>query len=97
MDVASNLYFAYEGLCLFFTTPLALFATPLPTRLLRHTCRIPKLQFVGLFLALWWAYQYVIQLLNSTQLELYLHNITTDVRVGGWVSGVAAVAGGRCN
>jgi hypothetical protein len=81
VDVASNLYFAYQGLCLFFTTPLALYSTPVVARTLRRSCRIPKLEFVCMFLVLWWGYQYLFRLVDSLQLDLYLHNIRNDVRI----------------
>ncbi len=80
VDVASNVYFAYEGLCLFFSTPLVLFATPLLLRMKRSACRIPKLPFICAFVLAWWAYEYATVIAGNLHIELYLHNIQTDVK-----------------
>ncbi len=81
-DVASNVYIAYEALCLFLSTPLLLFGTPTLLRLKRAAFRIPKLPFVCAVVAGWWCYKYLWALLTLEPVALFMHNFITDVRAG---------------
>jgi hypothetical protein len=80
VDTACNAYVAYEALSLFFTTPLLLSRSSTLTRLKRTAFRVPKMQFICVVLVLWWFYEYVYKFLQLIDVEMYLHNVQTDVR-----------------
>lgn len=46
-------YVAYEALCLFFTSPLVLFNTPMLTTIKRTAFRMPKVHFICLVVIFW--------------------------------------------
>lgn len=77
-DVASNLYFAYQCLCLCFTTPLAVYGSSALTRLRRASCRISQPAFIAIFLAVWWGHAYAAPFFSSLDISAYFCALRVD-------------------
>ena len=52
-DLPPHSYVAYEALCLFFTSPLVLFSTPILTTMKRTAFRMPKVHFICVVVVVW--------------------------------------------
>ena len=78
IDIAGSLYSIYLCIALFFPTPIVLFRPSLVVRAKQQLFGAGKLTFMATVLALYYGYIYLIPLLDSPEVSIYLKNLMTD-------------------